>query len=661
MQRLNAAMLSRHISSIAGGGQRIGDHHSTSNVQDHDLPIEAADAKLVIEWRKQGIVELGGVRTPDVSKDLPLEVQQIIDEWATCDAPPLAPSGSSKPPSKLDALKKDSHGLLIPRSSTANVQSTIHAASLGNRSKRSAARPKTRASKRIQTEAPSAKSKGTRPGKKRQAPVGKSTSCNTDGAVGENIASTSPSLQPDNDAYPTPSHLGSDSLATEDEGTTDMVGDYGDGIANTSGRDYTKQHVPSELDACRSPVDTRASPAETQQPHPLTSGKVPKLRLGRTSSSLFVTLSEQSSPSSPEEANDDAMPFRGSVAGERETVSLTPGPNHCGSCTPTGTETDTVWTSGRAQTAENPYAGSRAEIPDLLCSPPSPTDRVFHVPVDHVTAHNSFIEGDGERRSTPEDAIGQATFFNDEYEATVAGKSPKLFSGNCPDCSGSCTLGRAPERWTEPDLQLLHSRLREARQMINDAISLPDSQVAAWIDNLAGANIFFEPFVPYSCDRAQADVVCLIGDASSIGLVGLKSAFDKPTIVRPPGADRSPGNGDQCSGFHRITETHVCLAGNIWLRSLRGTHLCMVPPSAALTEGSVTAFEPRKGSRAFFLGQEDVLLIPIDTPSAVFTFEGSLLQAGVVCDGACAEQLTADRLLAGLRNIWAMPSSLVNS
>ena len=71
VQRINAAMLGRHILSVMNNGQRIRDHHSTSNVKDRDRPIEAVDAKLVVEWRRQGIVELAGIRVADAGNDLP--------------------------------------------------------------------------------------------------------------------------------------------------------------------------------------------------------------------------------------------------------------------------------------------------------------------------------------------------------------------------------------------------------------------------------------------------------------------------------------------------------------------------------------------------------------------------------------------------------------
>jgi len=117
VQRINVAMLSRHISSVTDNGQRIGDHHSTSNVKDRDRPIEAVDAKLVVEWRRQGIVELAGVRVADVGNDLPQEPQRAIDEWTTCETVPLAFQSTQRPLNQFDGLHKDRHGLLVPRSS----------------------------------------------------------------------------------------------------------------------------------------------------------------------------------------------------------------------------------------------------------------------------------------------------------------------------------------------------------------------------------------------------------------------------------------------------------------------------------------------------------------------------------------------------------------
>ena len=117
VQRINVAMLSRHISSVTDNGQRIGDHHSTSNVKDRDRPIEAVDAKLVVEWRRQGIVELAGVRVADVGNDLPQEPQRAIDEWTTCETVPLAFQSTQRSLNQFDGLHKDRHGLLVPRSS----------------------------------------------------------------------------------------------------------------------------------------------------------------------------------------------------------------------------------------------------------------------------------------------------------------------------------------------------------------------------------------------------------------------------------------------------------------------------------------------------------------------------------------------------------------
>ncbi|GAB7336292.1 hypothetical protein MBLNU13_g09040t1 [Cladosporium sp. NU13] len=117
VQRMNAAMLSRHISSITDNGQRIGDHHSTSNVKDRNRPLEAVDAKLVVEWRRQGIVELTGVRVADVGNDLPQEPQRAIDEWTTCETVPLAFQSTQRSLNQFDGLHKDRYGLLVPRSS----------------------------------------------------------------------------------------------------------------------------------------------------------------------------------------------------------------------------------------------------------------------------------------------------------------------------------------------------------------------------------------------------------------------------------------------------------------------------------------------------------------------------------------------------------------
>ncbi|GAB7336548.1 hypothetical protein MBLNU13_g09821t2 [Cladosporium sp. NU13] len=221
VQRINAAMLSRHISSVADNGQRIGDHHSTSNVKDRNRPIEAVDAKLVVEWRRQGIVELAGVRVADADNDLPQEPQRAIDEWTTCET-----------------------------------------------------------------------------------------------------------------------------------------------------------------------------------------------------------------------------------------------------------------------TATNSHSSDSFES-----------------------------NAENEHEALPQDLAPHSSFFEEEYDATMAGRSPQLFSHNCPSCIGPCLVGRAPKNWTGVELDLLHTRLLGARYALEEMPSVTDTQSAAWVDGFHGANIFFESHVLQSCEKSDADAYSFTLDA----------------------------------------------------------------------------------------------------------------------------------------------------
>ena len=219
-------------------------------------------------------------------------------------------------------------------------------------------------------------------------------------------------------------------------------------------------------------------------------------------------------------------------------------------------------------------------------------------------------------------------------------------------------MGSAPENWTGVELDLLHKRLLEARYALEEMPSVTDSQSAAWVDGFHGANIFFEPHVLQSCEKSDADAYSFTLDALKC-LAADNAVLDRPTIVRRPDDWPNVDIGSSTSSLRHLIETHICLVGNRWLRSLRGTHLCMIPSQVSMCNGEQVTLHPRANSRAIFLDATDILFIPKGTPTAVFTFEDSLLQSGTIRNRAHSVQLRAHELVEGLEEILAMPASLV--
>lgn len=285
-------------------------------------------------------------------------------------------------------------------------------------------------------------------------------------------------------------------------------------------------------------------------------------------------------------------------------------------------------------------------------------DTVFETTPNANSSDNFEANVEYEHNVLPQDLPPHSSFFEEEYDAIMAGRSPQLFSHNCPSCVGPCVVGRAPENWTGVELDLLHKRLLEARCALEVMPSVTDSQSAAWVDGFHGANIFFEPHVLQSCEKSDADAYSFTLDALKC-LAADNAVLDRPTIVRRSDDWPNVDIGSSASSLRHLIETHICLVGNRWLRSLRGAHLCMIPSQVSMCNGEQVTLHPRANSRAIFLDATDILFIPKGTPTAVFTFEDSLLQSGTIRNRAHSVQLRAHELVEGLEEILAMPASLV--
>jgi hypothetical protein len=161
-----------------------------------------------------------------------------------------------------------------------------------------------------------------------------------------------------------------------------------------------------------------------------------------------------------------------------------------------------------------------------------------------------------------------------------------------------------------------------------------------------------------SCEKSDADAYSFTLDALKC-LAADNAVLDRPTIVRRPDDWPNVDIGSSAPSLRHLIETHICLVGNRWLRSLRRTHLCMIPSQVSMCNGGQVTLHPRANSRAIFLDATDILFIPKGTPAAVFTFEDSLLQSGTIRNRAHSVQLRAHELVGVLEEILAMPASLV--
>ena len=391
-----------------------------------------------------------------------------------------------------------------------------------------------------------------------------------------------------------------------------------------------------------------------------TSSKTVNLRRGQENTDLFVSSLDQSSPLPSQSQRSGLEALSGDTASRGASLDLTTATVQGKSVTEGHTVDGTVGAPGSFTASKSPGVVNTAESHGPALRYQLSSDPVFETATRANSSDSVESNGENEHEASLQDLPHHSSFFEEEYNVTMAGRSPQLFSHNCPTCIGPCAVGRAPENWTGVELDLLHKRLLEARHVLEEMARVTDSQSAAWVDGFHGANIFFQPHMPQSCEKSDADAYSFALDALKC-LAADKTVLDRPTIVRRSDDRSNVDVGRSTSCFRRLIETHICLAGNRWLRSLRGTHLCMVPSQASMCTTTQAAFHPQGNSRAIFLEATDILFIPQGTPSAVFTFEDSLLQSGTIRDCSYNVQLRADELVEGLGEIMAIPGSLVRT
>ena len=118
VQRINAAMLHRHIAAYQSQrGNIIGCHSANSSIKDSRRPIEKVDLDLVLEWKEQSIIALCDIRTPDLQPDVSPEIDTLIVRWTAGETLPV--SGPITPKHRWPTAKClvgfDVNGLLVPR------------------------------------------------------------------------------------------------------------------------------------------------------------------------------------------------------------------------------------------------------------------------------------------------------------------------------------------------------------------------------------------------------------------------------------------------------------------------------------------------------------------------------------------------------------------
>ena len=403
-------------------------------------------------------------------------------------------------------------------------------------------------------------------------------------------------------------------------------------------------------DSCEQSCEANAISAGSAPRHLGTSSGITDLRRGQENTKLFVSELDPPSLHSSQSQQSGSGTTSGGAACRTAPLDLATSTAQGGSVT---AELTADGTDG------GPGSFTAFTSPDIVNAASSHGPAPDSQPSRETCLSDGFEPNEeSEHEALPQDLPPQSSFFEEEYDATMAGRSPQLFSHNCSSCIGPCVVGRAPENWTGAELDLLHKRLLEARYALEEMPSVTDSQSAAWVDGFHGANIFFEPHLLQSCEKSDADAYSFTLDALKC-LAADNAVLDRPTIVRR--SDDWPSNdiGSSACSLRHLIETHICLVGNRWLRSLRGTHLCMIPSQVSMCNGEQVTLHPRANSRAIFLDATDILFVPKGTPTAIFTFEDSLLQSGTIRNRAHSVQLRAHELVEGLEEILAMPASLV--
>jgi hypothetical protein len=408
-------------------------------------------------------------------------------------------------------------------------------------------------------------------------------------------------------------------------------------------------------DSCEQSCEANATSAGSAPRRLETSSEIADLSRGQENTNLFVSELDPPSLHSSQSQQSGSGTTSGGAACRTASLNLATSTAQGGSVTAELIADGTDGGSRSFTASTSPDVVNAASNHGPASSFQPSRDTVFETTPNSQSSDNFEAN---EHNVLPHDLPPHSSFFEEEYDATMAGRSPELFSHNCPSCIGPCVVGRAPENWTGVELDLLHKRLLEARSALEVIPSVTDSQSAAWVDGFHGANIFFAPHVLQSCEKSDADAYSFTLDALKC-LAADNAVLDRPTIVRRPDDWPNVDIGSSAPSLRHLIETHICLVGNRWLRSLRRTHLCMIPSQVSMCNGGQVTLHPRANSRAIFLDATDILFIPKGTPAAVFTFEDSLLQSGTIRNRAHSVQLRAHELVGVLEEILAMPASLV--
>lgn len=622
VQRINVAMLSRHIEAIRHGtGLMIGHHHSTSSVKEPHKPIESLDLKLVLAWKERGEIELDGVCLPDVGSDIPHQLKSVVNEWSISEDVPLHHGDCARRFSPFHLVVKDLHQLLVPR-----PQVQVHRE--GDQSSRPTNSTATaidsndlRATNDTHDSQPLSQPRSipnniatpTNP-----CPPAPSSPEDLEEPQGSEHAIPSPHRPPSPWKTPRNSRKRprtSGKKATLAPPRNRRSSRFADSSDDSDGEPDTPISQSSSTSSNRdtpTPIERGASPGNggdfcglhngnpdhsiDENGRRTISGKMPKLRLAgqKGKSHLFVHSSDDSddgldTPADRSESPSDL---------DRRSPKL-PTPRTSPSVDPFSASMQLLLGGDVGQCAD--FSESQA-----LQSP------------------------EGTNEALDAEPMADGSFFDDAFGATVH----DAFNDDIQDSSQR-----------NPDFTFLSQACRVMDDIFTVGGFRPTSGTRP-------AKILYHPHGSASCEPDEAEIQCLTYSVLETW-AGLKTEVTLPTIVQDPERDLTAGSSGVLKADGRLTDvthTRTVLHGNSWLKNSHGIHLCVVAPMSML------GVHP--GS-AVFLEQGDILIVPYGTYCNVVTFDSGVLHEGIVSSCPSERPFTADRLLSGLGNIKSFPEFLI--
>ncbi|KAK1807821.1 hypothetical protein LTR12_017823 [Friedmanniomyces endolithicus] len=673
VHRINAARLYRHVQHIIGAKKnsvRIGDHAGPIEQQQDSYRsqlIKRADLELVLSWAKEDKILVESREILDTNQEVSPEVQEYILRWTTLEELPSNLQHAAEPSicshDQCHSLKLDDHGLLV----SSQVGSSGPKRSASDR--RHHPRKKHYANQAQDDDGlPSA------------VTIARSEPSSD---TGETAADTR--IRPSDTAHdarqsyraphtrPTPpstrpcpvysevesvDHRGA-ALSSQSQGTgrhaSAPLPDQDECVQRDTRLDaqYVEdsdvdQSFPSRASSLALSLGSRRQTQgsrNTVSARPKFSGKRPGLRpmVPCASASAFTSNLLMSRGQSP------ASSSAGSVHSSQNSNST---PSTPISNTPSDmvlevhiAGVDTTSTHHPPQRVHESPSEHAAETWSTLL--PTVTERwlLDSLVQDSITPNQSG--DDAMHPFLDESSIGVPDMTEQYARASNIdgfGKSPIPTFNNFEDSEARLF---SPE--PSPDLlggqRDTPSRKRElvlARSRIAEMARSHCKKLGAWAARIELANIrdglSSRHVEDEGIDVDRVSYESLQNCASSSEIVA------RPTIITGPFASPLNHSQEWRTNVRDFTGAQIQGSGDTWLRSLRGTQLCIIvaEPQAAGPESA--AFTPTGHSLAIFLDPGDILWMPRHIPYAAITLDPGTMQAGKIWNAASPTSLAEQSL-----------------